>query len=35
MMAEGFSVLSDKERQELADGAIAMFATLDEPVPVA
>jgi len=31
MMAEGFSVLSDEERQELADGAIAMFAALKEP----
>jgi hypothetical protein len=34
MMAECFSVLSDEERQHLADGALAMFAALKEPVPV-
>jgi hypothetical protein len=35
MMAECFSVLSDEERQSLADGATAMFAALKDPVPVA
>ena len=35
MMAECFSVLSDHERQHLADGAIAMYAALKEPVAVA
>jgi hypothetical protein len=35
LMAECFSVLSDEERQHVADGAIAMFAALNEPVPVA
>jgi hypothetical protein len=35
MMGECFSVLSDEERQHLADGAIAMFAALKEPVAVA
>jgi hypothetical protein len=35
MMAECFSVLSDEERQSLADGATAMFAALNDPVPVA
>jgi hypothetical protein len=34
MMGECFSVLSDLERQHLADGALAMFAALKEPVPV-
>jgi hypothetical protein len=34
MMAECFSVLSDVERQHLADGALAMFAALKEPVAV-
>jgi hypothetical protein len=34
-MAECFSVLSDEECQQLADGAIAMFAALKEPVPIA
>jgi hypothetical protein len=35
LMAECFSVLSDEERQHLADGAVAMFAALKEPVAVA
>jgi hypothetical protein len=36
MMGECFSVLSDlEERQHLADGALAMFAALKEPVAVA
>ena len=35
MMAECFSVLSDDERQYLADGALAMFAALKAPVAVA
>jgi len=34
-MGEYFSVLSDEERRQLADGAIAMFAALREPVAVA
>lgn len=34
MMAECFSVLSDDERQHLADGALAMFAALREPISV-
>jgi hypothetical protein len=34
MMAECFSVLSDEERQHLADGALAMYAALNEPVAV-
>jgi hypothetical protein len=34
MMGECFSVLSDLERQHLADGALAMFGALKEPVPV-
>ena len=34
MMGECFSVLSDEERQHLADGALAMFAALQEPVAV-
>jgi hypothetical protein len=34
MMAECFGVLSDVERQHLADGATAMFAALKEPVAV-
>jgi hypothetical protein len=34
-MAECFSVLRDDERQHLADGALAMFAALKEPVAVA
>jgi hypothetical protein len=33
-MAECFSVLSDEERQHLADGAVAMFAALKDPVAV-
>ena len=35
MMAECFGVLSDDERQYLADGALAMFAALKAPVAVA
>lgn len=34
MMSECFSVLSDDERQHLADGALAMYAALKEPVAV-
>jgi hypothetical protein len=34
MMAECFNVLSDEERQSLANGAVAMFAALQEPVSV-
>jgi hypothetical protein len=34
MMAECFAVLSDDERRHLADGALAMFAALKEPVAV-
>jgi len=34
MMAECFNVLSENERQHLADGALAMFAALKEPVAV-
>jgi len=34
MMAECFAVLSDDERQDFADGALAMFAALKEPVAV-
>jgi hypothetical protein len=34
MMAECFSVLSDDERQHLANGALAMFAAIKEPVAV-
>jgi hypothetical protein len=34
MMGECFSVLSDGERRHLADGALAMFAALKEPVAV-
>jgi hypothetical protein len=34
MMAECLSVLSEDERQQLADGALAMFAALKEPVAV-
>ena len=34
MMSQCFSVLSDDERQHLADGALAMFAALKEPVLV-
>jgi len=34
MMAECFSVLSDDERQHLADGALAMFAALKAPAAV-
>lgn len=34
LMAECFSVLSDVERQHLADGALAMFAALAAPVAV-
>lgn len=35
MMAECFSVLSDDERQHLADGAAAMYEALKAPVAVA
>jgi hypothetical protein len=35
MMAEAFSDLSDDECQHFADGAIAMFAALNDPVAVA
>jgi hypothetical protein len=35
LMGECFSVLSDDERQQLADGTLAMFAALQEPVAVA
>jgi hypothetical protein len=35
MMSECFSVLSDDERQHLADGALAMYSALKEPVAVA
>ena len=35
MMSECFTVLSDDERQHLADGALAMFAALKDPVAVA
>jgi hypothetical protein len=34
MMGECFGVLSDDERQHLADGALAMYAALRDPVPV-
>jgi hypothetical protein len=34
MMGECFGVLSDDERQQLADGTLAMFAALKEPVAV-
>jgi hypothetical protein len=34
MMAECFSVLSDQERQDLCDGALAMFGALSDPVAV-
>jgi helix-turn-helix protein len=34
LMAECFSVLSDDERQHLADGAVAMYAALASPVCV-
>lgn len=34
MMGECFGVLSDLERQHLADGAMAMFAALRDPVAV-
>jgi hypothetical protein len=34
-MAHYFGVLSDTERQDLADGALAMFAALSSPVAVA
>jgi hypothetical protein len=34
MMAECFSVLSDVERQDLCDGALAMFNALSDPVAV-
>jgi hypothetical protein len=34
MMAECFSVLSDQERQDLCDGALAMFNALSDPVAV-
>jgi hypothetical protein len=34
MMGECFSVLSDRERQDFADGALAMFAALQIPVAV-
>ena len=34
-MASYFSVLSDDERQHLADGALAMYEALRHPVPVA
>jgi hypothetical protein len=34
LMAECFEVLSDDERQHLADGALAMFAALKSPVAV-
>lgn len=34
LMGECFSVLSDDERQHLADGALVMFAALKEPVAV-
>ena len=33
-MAQCFDVLSDDERQDLADGTLAMFAALKEPVTV-
>jgi hypothetical protein len=35
MMAECFSVLSDQERRDLCDGALAMFDALSSPVAVA
>lgn len=35
MMSECFSVLSDEERQHIADGALAMFAALQAPVAIA
>jgi hypothetical protein len=35
MMAACFSVLSDDERQHLADGALAMLAAIQAPVAVA
>lgn len=34
MMARCFDVLDDTERQRLAEGALAMFAALEEPVAV-
>jgi hypothetical protein len=34
MMAECFGVLSDDEREHLANGALAMFAAIKAPVAV-
>jgi hypothetical protein len=34
LMAECFDVLSDDERQHFADGTLAMFAALKEPIAV-